>query len=515
MLGELVLSREGKAKAAELGGKTLVEMLESGYMAGRESALKCLCHLSSLESNAKLLVESGILQALIRSLFAVGVNQLPMKLKEISATTLANIVNSGTDLEKIRLDRDGNTITSETVLHNLLHLISNTGPAIEAKLLRVLVGLASSPNAVSKIVKAIRSAGATVSLIQFLEAPQKELQASSVKLLYHLCPHMGQDLVHGLHVATGQLGTLVRMLEFSGITEEQAAAAKLIANLPIEDTNLTRVLLREGALSAVLKQLNDLSQGVIQVGGRRFVNDFKEGLVGILYRCTYLLHDDNMLALAQAHNLTSLFTKLLSPDGIDEVRCLSALAMANMSLYSRALSTEPEPVILRPGLLACLRPSMPKKVVGLCKVHGGVCSAKLTFCLHEAGAVVPLVVCLEHQNMRVVESALKALSTLLMDGQNNGNIEGGIQVLNNAGAIQPILDIMREHRTDNAQQQSVSIVECILRDDDMARTILRDANVHTALVEAFRYGNNQTKQMAEKALKHLNKIPSFSGVFAR
>ncbi|KAG0594818.1 hypothetical protein M758_UG112600 [Ceratodon purpureus] len=53
------------------------------------------------------------------------------------------------------------------------------------------------------------------------------------------------------------------------------------------------------------------------------------------------------------------------------------------------------------------------------------------------------------------------------------------------------------------------MVDRVLRNGDLARQISGDPHVHTTLVYAFRYGNNS----AEKALKQLNKIPNFSGVF--
>ncbi|KAH7441646.1 hypothetical protein KP509_03G047200 [Ceratopteris richardii] len=508
-LSELVLSREGKEKAAKLGGRTLVDMLDSGYLAGREAALKCLCQLSSLEGNGKTLAEIGILQPLIRDLFVVGMNQLPMKLKEVAATTLANIVNSGIDLEKIPIDADGNTLVSESVLHNLLHLISNTGPAIEIKLLQVLVALASSARASGQVISAIKSSGAIVSLIQFLEAPQKELRGNSVKLLYHLCSQMGQEVADGLRIATGQLSTLVRLIGHNGVSEEQASAARLLANLPVRDTQLTRALLDEGALPIVVNQLNEMNQGIPRVGAARFVNEYKEGLVGILSRFTSLLSDIKVLNLAQEYDLTTMFTNFLNTVGIDGILHASAEALANLSVYSRELSAEP--VVTPPkGCFAPFLRKPPKKPSGLCMVHGGICSAKQSFCLLEAKAVLPLVACLEHPDVRVVESCLRALLTLIIDREN---LQGGIQALRNADAVQPIIEIMKEHKTELLRQRAVTAVERLLRNEDLAKYIVLDPNVHTALIEAFKYGSNNTRHVAEKALQCLNKIPQFSGVY--
>jgi hypothetical protein len=76
----------------------------------------------------------------------------------------------------------------------------------------VLVELASSTQVVAKVVQHIRSAGVTVSLIQFLEAPQPDLRVMSLKLLMLLSPHMNQELVDGLRVTIRQLGTLIKLL---------------------------------------------------------------------------------------------------------------------------------------------------------------------------------------------------------------------------------------------------------------------------------------------------------------
>jgi hypothetical protein len=90
-----------------------------------------------------------------------------------------------------------------------------------------------------------------------------------------------------------------------------------------------------------------------------------------------------------------------------------------------------------------------------------------------------------------------------------------LQVLQQAGAIQPILTIMQEHRTEVLRERAMWMVERLLRNGDLARPILGDPNVQAGIVDAFRYGNNSTRQLAEKSLKHLNKIPTASGVFQK
>ncbi|MCO5556462.1 hypothetical protein L7F22_010011 [Adiantum nelumboides] len=508
-LADITLSKEGKVDVAKVASRSLVKMLDSEIVAGKEAALKCLSHLSLLPENGSLLVEAGVLHPVVRDLFSIGsANQLPMKVKEISATILANVVNSDVDLISLPV-----TLTSEDVIHSLLHLISNTGPAIEGKLLQVLVGLASSTAAVGDLVYSILSAGATSSLIQFLEAPQKEIRLNCVKLLYLVSRLMGQVLADGLRGTPGQLAVLVRLLETSGTTEEQAAAAGLLGNLPKSDVGLTQLLLKEGALPIVARRLHELSQGSVPVGGGRYASDFKVGLATILCRFTYILDDEVVVGLAQEQKLTALFTDLLKFGELEEIKRQSALALENLSNCSKQLSRVPaEPVkegqCLKGIIVKCFGGNSSKPTIKLCPVHGGVCSANETFCLVETQAVAFLGSNLDHQNVGVVEACLGALATLLHD--STADREGGVDVLNKAGLIPAVLDIMKDHKSELLWRRSVWMVDKFLSSRHVAHFLSLDPSVHSGLVEAYRNGNLSTKQTAEKALKQLNKIPNFS-----
>ncbi|KAF8405563.1 hypothetical protein HHK36_010470 [Tetracentron sinense] len=509
-LGELVLSNDVKVFVAKTVGSSLINVMKSGNMQSREAALKALNQISSCEASAKVLIEAGILPPLVKDLFIVGVNQLPMRLKEVSATVLANVVNSGHDFDSIPLEADHQTLVSEDIVHNLLHLISNTGPAIECKLLQVLVGLTSSPNTVLDVVTAIKSSGATISLIQFIEATQKDLRVASIKLLQNLSPHMGQELADALRGTVGQLGSLIKIIsENMGITEEQAAAVGLLADLPERDLGLTRQMLDEGAFEVVISRVVRIRQG--ETRGSRFMTPYLEGLVRFLARVTFVLADEpDAVALSREHNLAALFTDLLQANGLDKVQMVSAMALENLSQESKRLTRLPE--LPKPGFCASIFPCFSKQptVSGLCRLHHGTCSLKDTFCLLEGKAVVKLVACLDHTNEKVVEAAMAALCTLLDD---EVDIEQGVMVLCEVEGIKPILDVLLENRTEILRQRAVWAIERILRTDDIAYEISGDPNVSTALVDAFRHCDYRTRQIAECALKHVDKIPNFSAVF--
>ncbi|XP_057489993.1 U-box domain-containing protein 44-like [Actinidia eriantha] len=510
-LGELVLNNDVKVFVARTVGSSLINIMRSGNIQSREAALKALNQISSFEGSARVLIDAGILPPLVKDLlFTVGMNQLPMRLKEVSATILANVVCSGYDFDSIPVGPDHQTLVSEEAVHKLLHLISNTGPAIECKLLQVLVGLTSSLSTVLSVVAAVKSSGAIISLVQFIEAPQKDLRVTSIKLLRNLSPHMSQELAEALRGTAGQLGTLTKIIsENIGITEEQAAAVGLLADLPERDMGLTRQMLDEGAFPSVYSRLTRIRQG--ETRSSRFVTPYQEGLVRVLSRITFVLAEEpDAIALCRELNLALLFIELLQANGLDNVQMVSAIALENLSQESKNLTKLPE--LPKPGFCVSIFPcfSEPPVIIGLCRVHRGTCSLKETFCLLEGQAVEKLVALLEHTNEKVVEASLAALSTLLDDGVD---IEKGVTVLFEAEGIRPILDVLQEKRSENLRRRVVWVVERLLRTDDIAYEVSGNPNVNTALVDAFQHGDYRTRQVAERALKHIDRIPNFSGVF--
>lgn len=510
-LGDLVLNNDVKLFVTQTVGSSLINIMKSGDRLSKEAALKALNQISSFAASARVLVQDGILPPLVKDLFTVGSSQIPMRLKEVSATILANVVSSGCDFESIPVEPNNQTtLVSENTVHSLLQLISNTGPAIEGKLLQVLVGLTSSPSTILSIVNAIKSSGAIISLVQFIEAPQLDLRVSAIKLLQNISPHLSQELADALRGSVGQMSSLFRIIEENtGITEEQAAAARLLGDLPERDFGLSRQMLDEEAFEVIYLRVVKLRQG--ETRGSRFLTPFLEGLVRILARITFILADEpDALAFCRNHNLAALFIELLQSNGLDNVQMVSAMALENLSLESKTLTQLP--VFPPSGFCASIFPCLSKQPVlsGLCPLHRGTCSLKDSFCLLEGRAVNMLVALLDHTNEKVVEASLAALSTLLDDGVD---VEKGVDVLHNAEGIQPIFNVLLENRTENLMRRAVWTVERLLRMDSIANEFSNNPNVSTALVDAFQHGDYKTRQIAERALRHVDKLPNFSNIF--
>ncbi|GER37365.1 ARM repeat superfamily protein [Striga asiatica] len=452
-LGELALNNDVKVFVARTAGSSLINLVKSNNPQSREAALKALNQISSDESSAKILIEAGILPQLVRDLFTVGnKHHFSTRLKEVSATILSNIVNSGHSFDSIPVGPGRQTL--------------------------------------------------------FIEAQQSDLQLASIKLLQNLSTHMPQELADSLPC---QLGALVRVIaEGSGITEEQAAAVGLLAGLPEQDLGLTQLLLAEGTFQLFISRIVRIRQG--ETRGSRFLTPYLDGLVKVLSRVTFALSEESGKArgLCQEHNLAALFIDLLQANGLDNVQMVSAVALENLSHESKNLTKLPE--LPAPGFCASIFPCLSKSSVmtGLCKVHRGTCSLKETFCLLEGQAVSKLVALLDHTNDGVVEASLAALSTLLDDGVD---IDAGIMVLLDADGVKPMLDLLLEKRTDSLKRRAVWVAERLLRNEEIAIEVTDNPNISTALVDAFQHGDYRTRQIAERALKHVDKIPNFSGVF--
>ncbi|KAL5974831.1 hypothetical protein ACLOJK_031503 [Asimina triloba] len=461
--------------------RRIVKLLSHEHSQEREEAVSLLWELSKSESLCeKIGGINGAILILVGMTSNKSENVLAVEKAEKLWRTLRNMAEIGRLQPLLALLLEGSPETKLTMASHLGDLVMSSDVKVFVARM-VLVGLTSSPESVFNVVSAIKSSGAMISLIQFIEAPQRDLCVASMKLLHHLSPHMGLELANALCGTGGQLGSLIKVIsENEGIIEEQVSAVALLADLPERDSSLTRQMLGEGAFELVISKLLRIRQA--------------ESLS------------------SRFHNLAALFTDLLQSNGLDKIQILAAVALENLSQESKQLRKLPEAPAV--GFCLSIFPCFSQQpvITGLCQVHQGLCSCKESFCLLEGKAVGKLVACLDHTNDKVVEAALAAICTLLDD---DVNIEQGVNVLCEAEGIKPILDVLLEHRTDILQQRSVWAVERISRTDEIAFEIFGDQNVGTTLVDAFRNGDYRSRQILEKALKHVDKIPNFSSVFQK
>lgn len=143
LVGKLTLTNSCKEQIARQCAKVLVELLSKS--AGRAASLKALYNLSGLDDNATILVDSALLPALTDILFKS--HDASPELKGLAAATIANVASNPGCWELASADKLGHSMQSESIVSSLLGLLSGVSPQCQVSTLRILCGIASSPQA--------------------------------------------------------------------------------------------------------------------------------------------------------------------------------------------------------------------------------------------------------------------------------------------------------------------------------------------------------------------------------
>lgn len=510
-LSEIVLGHDSKTYVAERASASLIRMVHNGNTLTRKAAFKALVQISSYQLNSKTLVEAGIVPIMTEEMFKRTIHSEPMNSQEEATAILANILESDLELETIQVNTHGHTMVSDYVIYNIIHMLKNSMPDnLNINLIKILLCLMKSPKAVISVVVVIKETEASYTLIELIDSPLEELSIASTKLLINLSPHMGHTLADRLCKTRGQPESLIKNLESNRITEKHAVWASLLSKLPHQNLTLNLTLLNKDVVPTILQRVNEIQRGMARTS--RFSNFYLEGLVGILVRFTTTLYDPQILFLAKEHNLTSVFTELLIRSGSAEVQRLSAIGLENMSAESIHLSKTPQiskPKLRRSWFTCFIGGSSQDMKLQVCPVHRGACSSQGTFCLIESRALEKLLASLDNENVGVVEASLSAICTLLDD---KVDVEKSVSLLSEANVVQHVLNVLREHRQEGVWQKSFWMIERFLMKggDRSLSDISQDRLLPSTLVSAFHHGDSGTRQMAEKILKHLNKMPNFS-----
>ncbi|GMI99848.1 hypothetical protein like AT1G68940 [Hibiscus trionum] len=514
-LGELILSNDSKTYVAEKASPSLVKMVQSGNIVLRKAAFTALAQISSDHPNGRILVEAGIVNIMAEEMFTRGTYDEPMDSKKEAAAILANVLESGVEHDRIEVTTLGHRISSDYVVYNIIYMLKNsTLDELSTNLIRILLCLTKSLESMDTIVAVVNACEASYTLIELINSPHERLGVASIKLLISLAPHIGNTLAERLCKARGQVqpqNLIECATEASHITEKQAVSANFLAKLPQQNLTLNLALLNNDVVPTVLRRITAIQRNGTRTS--RYATVYLEGLVGILYRFTTTLYEPKVLFLAQTHNLTSVFTELLTGTSSSEVQRLSATGLENLSSQSINLSRPPQVKKTKSKKLfhipnfSSFRSLETRKTPALCPVHRGACSSDTTFCLIDSKAVERLLVCLDHENDDVVEASMAAICTLLDDKVDVGK---SVSLLSEMNAIQYILNVLKEHKQEGLRQKSLWMIEKFLvrGEKESVSDISEDRLLPASLISAFHNGNDSMKQMAENILRHLNRMPS-------
>uniref|UniRef100_A0A7N0UDT8 RING-type E3 ubiquitin transferase n=1 Tax=Kalanchoe fedtschenkoi TaxID=63787 RepID=A0A7N0UDT8_KALFE len=519
-LGEIILSHENKCYVAQRASPALIKMIRHGGSLNRTAAFKALQQISTYQISSRVLVETGVVQTMAEEILNRNIHNEPVDLRREATGILAAILESGVELENLQVNDQGHTMASDYVVFSIICLIKNSTPdEVNLNLIRILLCLANSSKIMNTIVSAIDETETCYILIGFINYPNEQTAIAAIKLLIKLAPRLGHTLVDKLLKTKGQPEGLIKIPEDQAvITELHSVAANLLAKLPPQNLTLNLALLSFDAAGKVLQLIAQVrSRGMRR---SRHAESYLEGLVGILVRFTATLYDPQMLFLARNHNLASAFTELLLDKSSDEVQRLSLIGLENLSSESCILSKPPQAMSPRMkktsyllNILKCRLRSPSKKPVPFCPVHKGICSAQETFCLVEAKAVEKMLACLDHGNAEVVEAALSAIQTLLSDKVDS---DKSITLLSSFDATHHLLKAVKEHKQDSLWQKAFWVLEKFLSNgkDESVSDISQDRWLHATLVNAYHSGNGNARQIAERLLQHMNKIPEIvSGTY--
>ncbi|KAJ8548060.1 hypothetical protein K7X08_021296 [Anisodus acutangulus] len=339
-LGEIVLEPDSIIYVAERASLTLIKMVECGNSLCRNAAFRALQQISSHHSNANTLVEAGLVQIMVEEIFTQTIHDELMNSKKEATDILANVLESGLELENLQVNGHGHTLASDYMIFNFIQRIKNSTPEeMNFHLVRILICLMKYPNASSRIISVIKETDASYNLIELVNNPNEELSIAAVKLLIALSPFMGHTISDRLCKTQGQPESLIHDPSSPRITEKQAVCVTLLSKLPHQNMTLNLALVNKNTIPTIIGQINK-----IHVSGTRtsrYTSSYFDGLVGTLVRLTTTLYDHQILHVVRTFNFTYIFTELLVKTSSDEVQKLSAIGLGNLSKQSVNLSKPP------------------------------------------------------------------------------------------------------------------------------------------------------------------------------
>ncbi|KAJ6831122.1 U-box domain-containing protein 44-like [Iris pallida] len=500
LLGKIPLTNSGKDYIARKGGRVLVDMLSSS-VEGRESSLQALYNLSTLDDNATLLVNFGLLPALTDILFAIA--DWSSDLKVLSASTIANILSHSGHWELSPADKDGHPMQSEFIIRRLLELLTLSTEQCQAAVIHILCGIASSPQASDLIATHIRNAGGISAIVSYLDHMERDLRTRALKLVNLLSEKMGQVLVEELTDADKLPYLKEKLLDPQFEFGERAEIVCILARLPFSVDEVRKILGPDFLRWAVskLKEQKLNSCGKNSASTRSMV----EGLLGLL------LHyarspDPEMLALVREYNFMSIFREHISNRSHERAKQKAALGLKYLSESSRLPTlrgySEPQPPsgFCVPLVFICSKKSMAPVS---CPLHSIGCEEDSSFCLLKGNAIKPLIDLLNDENTQVQIAAVDALSTVVSDGQS---LKNAAEELGQLGLFDAVISLFKEVRPGELQERLIAMVENLLRAEAVLQNYSTDQHLVRALVEALGHGNANTKRHARDALTNLRQI---------
>ncbi|CAA6669313.1 unnamed protein product [Spirodela intermedia] len=476
------LASGDKEHIARKCGRILIVMLSSRLEA-RAASLRVLKNLSTLDDNAAVLVDFGALP------------HEPPGLKELAASTMANIVSKPGHWELASADRERNRMQSEVNVHRLLEFLSSSSSTSEcqAAVLQILCGIASSPQASDSAASYVRSGNGVGAIVPFLEHPEADCRIYAYQLASLL---------------SERLALLKEKLLDARSSSEKTEVAAILANLPIPG-DLVKKILGMDLLRWTVVSLNEQRFRSMGRNSRRAAS-MVEGLLGILLHYTRS-GDPEIIAAVSENQLMAVFKEHLSSRSQPRERQRAALGLKQLS-HSAAVAAaaaadstrvaEPRRRSLCAAFLVLCGAAAPAGPAA-CVLHGAACGENNSLCLVKGSCVKPLIYLMNDEDTQVQIAAVEALSTLVAEPQGLSSAASELAAL---GLFKSVVDLFKRVRVGELHEKLIWMVEKLCNSDELVQRYSTDQALVRSLVEALKHGTPNAKRSAQEALTSLQQL---------
>ncbi|KAK3036080.1 hypothetical protein RJ639_029833 [Escallonia herrerae] len=482
-LAEMELTDSNKSSLFEEGAlDSLLHLLSYGDVKIKEVAAKALQNLSSLPKNGSQMLRQGA-EALLLDILCRHTSS--QTLRELIAATIMHLAMStaapnSSETPFLLLESEGDT-------DRLFSLINHTGPLEQQSILQAFHAMCLSPSA-TNVKSKLRQCSALQILVQLCEIDSMNVRANAVKLLFCLTED-GDEATISEHVGQKSIETLIRIIRTSNDEEEIASSLGIISNLP-QTVQIMEWLLSAGGLQIVISHVLHEKHNSLHK------SQLVENATGALCRFTDPRNQQLQKKAAEAGIIPKLVQLLESGTRLTKRR--AAISLAQFCESSLVLS-QPIPKHKR---FWCF--SAPPEAG--CPVHQGICTVESSFCLVEAGAVVPLARLLEDPDHGSCEAALDALLTFIVGER----LQTGSKVLAEANALLPMIKLLAIP-SPKLQEKVLMSLERIFQLVEFRQKYGPAAQM--PLVDLTQRGNSGMKSLAAKVLAQLNVLHDESSYF--
>lgn len=412
----------------------LLDMVKSGNLLPMEQSLSVLVKLLACCVNKEFFAVAGGISHVLELMFSTHVCPIIM----VKCSEILDKLTSDNDGTKFLVNENGDQLDLEQIIRNLLALHQNINSShnVRRPALHALLRICQFN---SELVKtAVLKADGVSIVLPLLDDSDPEIRETAISLLFLFSDHEPEGVVEYL-LKPRRLEALVGFLENDEKSDVQMASAGLLANIPKSELALTMKLIEIHGLDAII---HILKSGTMEA---------KENALSALFRFTDPANLESQKIVVE---------KGVYPLLVNFLRVGSNTAKARAAALIGTLSASTPKLTVAPKSVGCWCFQLSRS--NLCSAHGSICSESTTFCLLKANALHDLVKLLHGRVHATAYETIQTLTTLVAEGHP----QRGVNVLHDADAIKPILDIL-SWGTDPLKEEALGLLNKVFTSREM------------------------------------------------